>query len=117
MNENELRTELYNKLLNEFNEYKEILKTLPSEKIIQSSYEYVMKEELYLMFNPDLEKFDINQIKALNKTDKPLEELYQGWMDSDVGINSVLEDNVYDTLDDLNKLQIEKNSKNKVKER
>ena len=41
------------------------------------------------------------EIKALNKLPEPLEELYQGWMDCDAGICSVLEDSVSLTLEDV----------------
>ena len=51
---------------------------------------------------------NISDIKALNKSEYPLEELYQGWMDCDAGICSVLEDSVSLTLEDVLEQQKEK---------
>ena len=117
MNELEIREELYNKIEKEFESYKEKLKQLPPDKVLDNAYQYVMKEELHSMFYPEYEKYDIEQVKALNKTEFPLQELYDGWMDTDVGINSILEDSVYDTLEEIKDIQIQKNKKNKAFER
>lgn len=111
MQESELRKAVYEKLQAEYNSFIEYIKTLPSEQIILCSYEKIIKEEMVEMFYPEAEKYDVQQIKALNKTKYPLEELYQGWMDSDIGLNQILEDNVHDTLEELVKEQ-----KNKKKD-
>ena len=57
---------------------------------------------------------NISDIKALNKSEYPLEELYQGWMDEDSGIHQALESSVENTIDSLKK---EQKSKNKSMER
>ena len=108
MNEMEIRQNLYNKLEKEFKDFIEEMKTNEPEVIVNSAYPIVMKEELLSMFYPESERFDIEEIKALNKIDSPLEELYQGWMDTDDGIHSVLEDSVSNTLEEVLKEQKEK---------
>ncbi len=108
MNEMEIRKNLYNKLEKEFKDFIEEMKTNEPEVIVNSAYPIVMKEELLSMFYPESERFDIEEIKALNKIDSPLEELYQGWMDTDEGIHSVLEDSVSNTLEEVLKEQKEK---------
>ena len=108
--EEQIRNKLYQKMENEFNSYIEKLKKLPPEKIILSSYEKIMKEEMMLSFYPDNEMYDINQIKALNKCDKPLDKLYSDWMDNDISFNGVIEDSITNTLNDLVKVQKEKNN-------
>ena len=110
-NELKTRTELYNKIQNEYNNFIENLKQQTPTVILDKAYEKVMKEETVYMFYPESEKFTIEQIKALNKTRAPLDELYQGWMRSDVNLNELYEDNVYDTLDNI--VEEQRKEKNK----
>lgn len=108
-NEMKIREELYSKLEKEYNSFIEDLKKSPLEKIIDKAYEKVMKEELCAMFYPEYDRYDIDQIKALNKTKEPLQELYNGWMDSDNGIHQALEDSTFDLLEELVQEQKQKN--------
>ncbi len=108
MDEKKIRNELYEKLEKEFRDFIEEMKNNEPEVIVNSAYQITMKEEFVSMFYPESEQYDIEEIKALNKTKNPLEELYQGWMDSDAGIHSVLEDSVSITLEDLVRQQKEK---------
>lgn len=108
-NEMKIREELYSKLEKEYNSFIENLKKSPPEKIIDKAYEKVMKEELCAMFYPEYDRYDIDQIKALNKTKAPLQELYNGWMDSDSGIHQALEDSTFDLLEELVQEQKQKN--------
>lgn len=110
-----LKEELYDKLEKEYNEFIEDLNTKTPEEIISKSYEKVMKEELKEMFYPEINNYDLSELKILNKTKNPLEELYQGWMDYDGGVHEPLECSVEETLEFL-KEQHEKN-KNKSRER
>lgn len=111
MQDIEIRQELYEKMQTEYNEYLVNLKNTNAQNIIDNAYQITIKEELVTMFYPDLEKYEVEDIKALNKSKNPLEELYQGWMDSDAGIHSVLEDSVDDTLEELKREQKEKQKK------
>ena len=108
MNEMDIRKKLYEKMQNEYNDFIEEMKNNEPQFIVNNAYQIVIKEELVAMFYPESEQYDIDEIKALNKTKNPLEELYQGWMDSDAGIHSVLEDNVSDTIEEIQKGQREK---------
>lgn len=111
-NEIKIREELYSKLEKEYNSFIDNLKKCSAEKIIDKAYEMVMKEELCIMFYPQNNQYNINQIKALNKTKNPLQKLYNAWMNSDCGIHQVLEDSTFDLLEKLIKEQ-----KNKSMER
>ena len=113
-NEMKIREELYSKLEKEYNSFIEDLKKSPAEKIIDKAYEKVMKEELCAMFYPEYDRYDIDQIKALNKTKEPLQELYDGWMDNDSGIHQALEDCTFEVLEEL---VLEQKQKNKSIER
>ena len=108
MNEMDIRKKLYEKMQNEYNDFIEEMKNNEPQFIVNNAYQIVIKEELVAMFYPESEQYDIDEIKALNKTKNPLEELYQGWMDSDAGIHSALEDNVSDTIEEIQKEQREK---------
>ena len=108
MNEMDIRQNLYNKLEKEFKDFIEEMKMNEPEVIVNSAYQIAIKEELVWMFYPQEDKYDIEEIKALNKLPDPLEELYQGWMDCDAGICSVLEDSVSLTLEDVLEQQKEK---------
>lgn len=103
--ENKIREELYDKLSMEYDSFIEEIKKLPPVQIIDKSYEKVMKEEFVSMFYPENTEYDISDIKALNKSKNPLEELYQGWMDFDGGIHQSLEGSVENTIEFLKKEQ------------
>lgn len=114
MEKMKIRENLYNRMQQEYNDFIDNLKQQPPEKIIEAAYQKVIKEEILGYFYPEYECYDINQIKALSKTKEPLEELYQGWMDCDAGIHQVLEDNIDDTLDEI---QADQKQKQKSQER
>lgn len=107
-NEMKIREEVYNKMEKEYNGFIENIKTKTPEEIIESSYEKVMKYEILCDFEPEFRHYDIERIKSLNKSNDPLEEIYQGWMDWDGGLHNAIEDSIENTLDKLVKEQKEK---------
>lgn len=115
--EEKIREELYSKLESEFDSYKKELETLTSKEIIDKSYETTMKEELMCLFYPESQRYDLDEIKALKNEKNSLETLYQGWMDSDLNINQLLEDNTDEIIAELAEEYKAKQSKNKAKER
>lgn len=115
--EDKIRQELYDKLVKENETYKEDLLKLSTKEVIGKSYETAIKEELVYMFYPESNMFDIKEIKALKSENNSLETLYQGWMDCDLNLNQLLEDNVRDTLNDLSESYVEIKPKKKDKER
>lgn len=108
-NEMKIREEVYNKMEQEYNNFIEKVKLKTLEEIIQSSYEKVCKEEILGDFYPEYEHYDIQKIKALNKCEEPLDEIYQEWLKDDGGLHQAMEDSIYDTLATLEKEQKEKN--------
>lgn len=100
-NEMKIREDVYKKMEQEYKIFIEKVKLKTPEEIIRSSYEKVCKEEILSIFHPECEYYDIDKIKCLNKCENPLEEIYQGWMDSDAGLYQVIEDSTYNTLDML----------------
>lgn len=115
--EEKIRQELYEKLEQELTSYKQELSTLTTKEIIDKSYETTVKEEVIYLFYPEAKQFEIDELKALKNEKNSLETLYQGWMESDLNINQILEDSVRDTVSDLADEYREKQSKKKDKER
>ncbi len=111
--EEKIREELYTKLERELSEYKKGLLELSGKEIVDKSYETSIKEEIICSFYPESRQFGIEEIKALKNQENSLNALYQGWMDSDLNICQLLEDNVYDTLQELVNEQKEKLKQNK----
>ena len=73
---------LYEKMKNELNELKTELKSKPPDEIIKSAYELATKEDILTIFEVE-ENFELKDYKALLKTKKPLEYLYQEWLNYD----------------------------------
>lgn len=115
--EEKIREELYLKMESELNSYKKKLETLTPKEIIDKSYETTMKEELICLFYPESSRYDLDGIKALKNEKEPLETLYQGWMDSDLNINQLLEEITDDIVAELADDYKEKKVKKKDKER
>lgn len=110
MIELELKKKLYSKMLKEFDEFKENIKEYTFEKLLDMSYEYTIKNELLHMFYFEND-YDIEEIRALYNCDNSLERLYDDWIEDDnSGINSMLEDCVYNSLETL----IEEDETNKA---
>lgn len=114
-----LKQKLYNKMEVEFDNYKEELLKQNPQVILESCYEKVYKEEILELFDPKADNFnDYKQLKALIEKDKPLDELFNGWMSCDYDITEPFKENVIDTLEDLVIAENEiKKINNKPKER
>lgn len=84
---------LYEKMKNELDNFKSELKAKPPDEIIQSAYELVTKEDILSLFEIE-EDFDLQEYKALLKTKKPLEYLYQEWLSYDGSVMDAIRDSV-----------------------
>lgn len=107
--ESKLRDELYTKLSNEYEKYIETLLTKTPKEIIDCSGERIIKEEILSIFSPELQNFDVEKLNVLLKEKAPLEKLYQGWIDNNLSITEIVEESVNKTIDNLSRLQKEKN--------
>ena len=94
---------LYEKMSNEQNDFVENLKHLSPEKIIQSAYEKVMRDDILMLFEDDF--LDDKQIKALLRLERPLSACYDEW------------DMLRDTVDDFSKDLVKEHEKAKKKKR
>lgn len=89
---------LAEKVRNEYDNFLAGLKELPVEKVIESSYEKVFKEDLLICIeNGHLEP---TEAKALYKQKYPLDYCYQEWLENDCGYMDMLQDTIDDAAKD-----------------
>lgn len=81
---------LYNKMKKEFDDLIAEIKTMPAEKIIEFSYEKVLKEDILSIF--EYTDFKQEEAKALYVLDNTLDVLYQDWMHTDLSYMDMLRD-------------------------
>jgi hypothetical protein len=77
------REQLYKKVSAEYDAFLADLKGKTPDKIIDSAYEKVFKEDIVYSFEYG-ESFSDKEIDVLLSVDYPLEELYRNWLDTDV---------------------------------
>lgn len=114
MNSNNLRELLLEKAYKEQSDFIETLKLQPPEKIIDSSYEKVMRDDILMTFEDDY--LSDKQVMELLKLDYPLSACYNEWMDTDYSHMEMLRDTIDDytkRLVDENKQESEKTQKKK----
>ena len=81
---------LYDKMKKEFDDLIAEIKTMPAEKIIEFSYEKVLKEDILSIF--EYTDFKQEEAKALYVLDNTLDVLYQDWMHTDLSYMDMLRD-------------------------
>lgn len=101
-----LQDQLYDKLSGEYAAFIDELKTMPPEKIIESAYEKVFKEDILMSFEYD-ELLEDDQLAALLAMDYPLDALYRNWLDTDV----TYMDDLRDTIESFAKLESRRNDR------
>ena len=102
---------LYEKMSNEQNDFVENLKHLPPEKIIQSAYEKVMRDDILMLFESDF--LDAKQVKELLRLEYPLSACYNEWLKNDYSYMDMLQD----TVDNFSKELVKENEQAKKKKR
>lgn len=77
MTQAKLNTELYQKMFAEQEKYKNWLRTLTADEVMDHAYEYICREDILL----SLEYNDLSpkQAKALLKSPSPLADVFQVW--------------------------------------
>jgi hypothetical protein len=92
--------QLYEKMSAELEAFKEGLKTKTPDEIIDKAYEFNWKTEILVFFEDDYYTNEDDAL-ALLAQDKPLEVLYDGWMDTDCDYLDHLRDSVSSTIEEL----------------
>ena len=88
MTNEELNTELYQKMFAEQERYREELLSMSPEEVLDHAYEYTVREDLLLSLEYD--DLDNRQAKALLKRDEPLKELFAQFESQDTGYMDVV---------------------------
>ena len=89
---------LSEKVQNEYNIFLAGLKEMPVERVIESSYEKVFKEDLVICIeNGHLEP---TEAKALYKQKYPLDYCYVKWRDTDCSYMDMLRDTIDEAAKD-----------------
>ena len=83
---------LCGKMRESYSDFINYLKGLPSEQIIERSYEKVMKEDIILAC--EYGNLTNEEAKALYRLKDPLEDLYSHWLKSDSNYMEMLQNTV-----------------------
>ena len=96
---NDYKNLLIQKVQSEYDEFIENLKKLPSEKVIDFSYEKVIKEDLVTSIEST--NLDEIQAKSLYRLKYPLDYCYKEWLDNDLNHMEMLEDTINDAANKI----------------
>lgn len=96
-----MREKLYEKIIKEYENYVNDLKTKDVDYIIDRSYETAIKEEMIYCFEPNSRYFSDEEIRILNKSSSPLNDLYNDWISNDLSIGDEIRESVNEYLIDL----------------
>lgn len=96
-----MREKLYEKITKEYENYVNDLKTKDVDYIIDRSYETAIKEEMIYCFDPNSRYFSDEEIRILNKSSSPLNDLYNDWISNDLSIGDEIRESVNEYLIDL----------------
>lgn len=90
--EREANDKLYEKMSAEQEEFKAKILSLPSEKILEHAYEYAIREDILCTLENDV--LTERQARAMLKSERPLTETYDRWMNLDVRYMDDIRDNL-----------------------
>lgn len=102
MNEFELKKKLYLKMGREFENFLKDIRNKSFETFIDNSYEISIKNEILSMFYIDND-YSVDQIKLLLNCNNPLEKIYDGMRNEEIGLYEVLISSIDNTLNQLEK--------------
>ena len=107
MENEELKNKLIEKLEREVNEFKDTLRGLSADEIMDNSYKLTCIIEMkdYLIYNKELSKFEL---KTLLKREDILEECYDDWLSCDGNLREALEFSIDDTIDLIRDNEVKK---------
>lgn len=107
MENEELKNKLIEKLERELTDFKDSLKGLPAEQIIDNSYKITCMQAIqdYLAYDKDYSKFEL---KTLLKREHILEECYDDWLSNDGSLREAIEFSVDDTIDIIRDNEVKK---------
>ena len=98
MTNEELTAALQEKMTAEQERYKGELLKMPPEKILENAYQYAVREDI--VYSLESHALSDEQLSALLKLDRPLESVYQTFIDKDYDTMSPIRDSVEDRADE-----------------
>ncbi len=106
-----LNTALYDKMYAEQEKHREWLLTKPPEEILKHTYEYTVREDIVL----SLEYHDLptDRARALVRSPSPLADVFKDWENKETGYL----DDIWQTVEDRAKAEVEKQTRSNQKER
>ena len=105
MNPNDWNTALYEKMAAEQDKFRDWLKSLPPEEVLNHAYEYTVREDI-VMAMEELELTDA-QAQALLKSPSPLADVYRYFEKLETGHMDMIRDSIENRADDVCKAQAE----------
>lgn len=107
MGNEELKNKLIEKVERELEEFKDTLRGLSADEIMDNSYKLICIIEMkdYLIYDKELSKFEL---KTLLKREHILEQCYDNWLDSDANLREPLEFSVDDTIEEIRDDEVKK---------
>ena len=107
MENEELKNKLIEKLERVLTDFKDSLKGLPAEQIIDNSYKITCMQKIqdYLAYDKDYSKFEL---KTLLKREHILQECYDDWLSNDGSLREALEFSIDDTIDLIRDNEVKK---------
>ena len=107
----ELNTALYKKMFAEQETYRAWLLSQAPEEILNHTYEYTVREDVLM----SLEYHDLTdaQARALLKSPSPLADVFADWENKETGHM----DDIWQTVEDRAKAEVQKHKKKDEKER
>lgn len=100
MNDDQLKDMLMKKIDQELFAYKQnLIKNYTPDEIIQEAYKINFKEQIRDILGSSI--LDMNEIKALLKTENVLDKVYDYWENSDGNIWELLEDKVNEKIENM----------------
>ena len=107
MENEELKNKLIEKLERELTDFKDSLKGLPAEQIIDNSYKITCMQTIqeYLATDKDYSKFEL---KTILKREHILQECYDDWLSNDGSLREALEFSIDDTIDRIRDNEVKK---------
>lgn len=111
MTNEELNTALYEKMFAEQETYRAWLRSQSPEESLNHAYEYTMREDILM----SLEYHDLpdTQARALLKSPSPLADVFADWENKETGHM----DDIWQTVEDRAKVEVQKHKKKEEKER
>ena len=111
MTHEELNTALFERMFAEQEAYRAWLLFQAPEEILNHSYEYTVREDILL----SLEYHDLTdaQARALLKSPSPLADVFADWENKETGHM----DDIWQTVEDRAKAEVQKHKKKEEKER